>query len=132
MPTKTAANEREQFRERLVKSLTNAGFKDSPTELAREYNLRSRTEPVTVHAVRKWLFAEAIPTQGKLRVLAHMLGVSEQWLRYGDVAAARGVQHGPLKPQDSRLLTELHSLGEHDQSIARDFIHMLARKGQRV
>jgi transposase len=38
---------------------------------------------VTAQTARKWLLAEAIPTQAKLIALADWLAVSPQWLRFG-------------------------------------------------
>lgn len=35
-------------------------------------------------AARKWLKGEAIPTQDKIHILARWIGVSPQWLRFGE------------------------------------------------
>ena len=51
--------------------------------LLRKFNVRFAGRPVTVHAARKWLVGEAIPTQEKLRTLADWLGVPADWLRFG-------------------------------------------------
>src|SRR4051794_21105690 len=80
----TPSIEREGFSERLQQALRNADYSmDSPTQLAREFNIRFEGRPITVHAARKWLVGEAIPTQEKLRTLAHWLGVPAEWLRFG-------------------------------------------------
>ena len=72
-----ASIEREDFSGRLQMALRNADYSpDSPTQLAREFNIRFAGRPITVHAARKWLVGEAIPTQEKLRTLAQRLGVS--------------------------------------------------------
>lgn len=71
-----ASIEREDFSGRLQMALRNADYSpDSPTQLAREFNIRFTGRPITVHAARKWLVGEAIPTQEKLRTLAQWLGV---------------------------------------------------------
>jgi len=63
--------ERLAFSERLRQALSNCNYSPrSPTELAREFNLRFKGQAVTVHAARKWLHGESIPTQDKLRALA--------------------------------------------------------------
>jgi transcriptional regulator with XRE-family HTH domain len=81
------------FSERLQQTLHNANYADSPTQLAREFNLRYAGSHVTVHAVRKWLVGDAIPTQEKLRTLADWLGVSAEWLRFGgEDAAVKGTE----------------------------------------
>ena len=82
VPPMNSTNERESFSERLQQALKNAHYSpDSPTRLAREFNIRFEGRPITVHAARKWLVGEAIPTQEKLRTLAQWLGVPAEWLR---------------------------------------------------
>src|SRR6476661_893077 len=84
VPPMNSSNERESFSERLQQALKNAHYSpDSPTRLAREFNIRFDGRPITVHAARKWLVGEAIPTQEKLRMIAQWLGVPADWLRFG-------------------------------------------------
>src|SRR6476619_4237714 len=83
-----ASIEREDFSGRLQLALRNADYSpDSPTPLAREFNIRFAGRPITVHAARQWLVGEAIPTQEKLRTLAQWLGVPAEWLRFGGAEA---------------------------------------------
>lgn len=123
--------EREGFSERLQKALRNAEYSpDSPTQLAREFNIRFEGRPITVHAARKWLVGEAIPTQEKLRTLAQWLGVPAEWLRFGDSGSQTG--HVPGTPPrfesaDVKLVADLQRLDEHHQTLAREFIRMLVR-----
>ena len=87
--TMNSTNERESFSERLQQALKNAHYSpDSPTRLAREFNIRFEGRPITVHAARKWLVGEAIPTQEKLRMIAQWLGVPADWLRFGGAEQA--------------------------------------------
>ncbi len=73
------STERLNFSERLRQTLRNAGYPpDSPTQLARNFNLRYTGRQITVHAARKWLVGEAVPTQEKLRTLAHWLGGDDE------------------------------------------------------
>lgn len=124
--------ERESFSERLQQALRNAEYSpDSPTQLAREFNIRFEGRPITVHAARKWLVGEAIPTQEKLRTLAQWLGVPAEWLRFG---GADGHVNGEsfsaparFESVDVKLVTDLQRLDEHHQAIAREFIRMLLR-----
>jgi len=60
------------------------GSRGGPSYLAREFNLRYHGDPVTAQAVRKWLTGTALPSQDKIRALAHWLDVSAHWLRFGD------------------------------------------------
>jgi hypothetical protein len=72
-----------KFAERLRAALLNAGYEVRPAILEREFNLRWRGKPMTLHGVRRWLIGETIPGQDKLVVLAEWLGVTPQHLRYG-------------------------------------------------
>lgn len=128
-----SANERESFSERLQQALKNAHYSpDSPTRLAREFNIRFDGRPITVHAARKWLVGEAIPTQEKLRMIAHWLGVPAEWLRFGgtDSDGAHGDQASGtarFESADVKLIADLQRLDEHHRQIAREFIRMLVR-----
>jgi hypothetical protein len=128
-----SSNERESFSQRLQLALKNAHYSpDSPTRLAREFNIRFDGRPITVHAARKWLVGEAIPTQEKLRMIAHWLGVPAEWLRFGgnvDTANnnAEGAISSRFETADVKLITDLQRLDDHHRQIAREFIRMLVR-----
>jgi transcriptional regulator with XRE-family HTH domain len=129
-----ASIEREDFSGRLQQALRDADYSpDSPTQLAREFNIRFPGRPITVHAARKWLVGEAIPTQEKLRTLAQWLGVPAEWLRFGGTHVSVGANTaGELPPprfeaDDVKLISDLKRLDEHDRAIARELIRMLAR-----
>src|SRR5215210_4281989 len=112
--------EREGFSERLQQALRTADYSpDSPTQLAREFNIRFEGRPITVHAARKWLVGEAIPTQEKLRTLAQWLGVGGS-----DTQAAGEAPGSPARFEsaDVKLIADLQRLDEHHQALAREFI----------
>ena len=127
-----ASIEREDFSGRLQQALRKADYApDSPTQLAREFNVRFTGRPITVHAARKWIVGEAIPTQEKLRTLAYWLGVPAEWLRFGGEP-----DNGPngereassrFESDDVKLITDLQRLDEHYRVIAREIIRMLVR-----
>ncbi len=127
----TSTTERHRFSERLQQALENAHYSpDSPTKLAREFNIRFDGGPITVHAARKWLVGEAIPTQEKLRTLAQWLGVPTQWLRFGDVLATESSGEPSeaavrFESADVKLIADLQLLDDHHRHIAREFIRML-------
>jgi transcriptional regulator with XRE-family HTH domain len=128
----TASIEREDFSKRLQQSLRNADYSpESPTLLAREFNVRFAGNPITVHAARKWLQGEAIPTQEKLRALAQWLGVPAEWLRFGgkiEDLANNGAEVGPrFETDDVKLIADLQRLDESSRVIVREFIRMLVR-----
>jgi len=128
-----SSNERESFSLRLQQALKNAHYSpDSPTRLAREFNIRFEGRPVTVHAARKWLVGEAIPTQEKLRMIAQWLGVPADWLRFGgdESQAVNGEGSNTQARFDSadvKLVADLQRLDEHHRQLAREFIRMLVR-----
>lgn len=124
--------EREGFSERLQQALRNADYSpDSPTQLAREFNIRFEGRPITVHAARKWLVGEAIPTQEKLRTLAQWLCVPAEWLRFGGAegSSATEIPGTPARFEsvDVKLVADLQRLDEYHQTLAREFIRMLVR-----
>ena len=85
----TSLTEQAAFSARLKQALHKVGYADiSASQLAREFNLRYDGPPISVHAARKWLNGETIPTQQKLRVFAQWLGVAAEWLRYDGVERA--------------------------------------------
>ena len=123
-------NERQAFSQRLQKLLRQTHYSsDSPTELAREFNIRFPGPPITVHAARKWLVGEAIPTQDKMRVLAEWLVVPVDWLRFGSDAARQemATPAGGLSPGDLKLMADLNLLDEPHRQIAREIVRLLIR-----
>jgi len=127
-----STNERESFSERLQQALKNAHYSpDSPTRLAREFNIRFEGRPITVHAARKWLVGEAIPTQEKLRMIAQWLGVPADWLRFGGPESPSEAgdtgSAARFESADVKLIADLQRLDEHHRQLAREFIRMLVR-----
>lgn len=129
-----SSTERESFSERLQQALKNAHYSpDSPTRLAREFNIRFEGRPITVHAARKWIVGEAIPTQEKLRTLANWLGVPAEWLRFGGSeigAPSSDPSQAPaarFESADVKLVADLQRLDDQHRQIAREFIRMLVR-----
>ena len=126
-----ASIEREDFSQRLQLALRNADYSpDSPTQLAREFNVRFSGRPITVHAARKWLVGEAIPTQEKLRTLAQWLGVPAEWLRFGggeEKNAEGGDLSSRFESADVKLIADLQRLDETHRAIAREMIRALVR-----
>ena len=77
------------FSDRLRQQLSSRHWPvNSPTWLAREFNLRFDGPPVSVQSASNWLLGNAIPNQDKLQVLAAWLEVSSEWLRFGSDLAA--------------------------------------------
>jgi transcriptional regulator with XRE-family HTH domain len=122
----TSTDERHQFSERLQQALRSAEYSpDSPTQLAREFNTRFAGQPVTVHAARKWLMGESIPTQEKLRSLAKWLNVTAEWLRFG--TANTNNSNSSLNNSDAKIIASLRQLDEGNQQLVFEFIRLLVR-----
>lgn len=125
-----SSSERSGFSSRLQQCLRDSQYSpDSPTELAREFNLRFAGQSITVHAARKWLVGEAIPTQDKMRTLAQWLHVRIEWLRFGgDVQAVASTEPvDALRSSDLKLIADLHLLDDTHRQIVREFVRILVR-----
>jgi hypothetical protein len=70
MESKLAQDRRADFSERLKKALTDAGIGVAPGDFTRAYNARADGAAVSIHAARKWLAGEAIPTHEKIVILS--------------------------------------------------------------
>jgi transcriptional regulator with XRE-family HTH domain len=124
------SSEREQFSLRLQQLLRESHHSpDSPTELAREFNIRYPGTPITVHAARKWLIGEAIPTQDKMLTLADWLMVPIDWLRFGADASRKEVPNpaASASPVDLKLIADMQLLDEPHRQIVREVVRILIR-----
>ena len=125
--------ERLGFSRRLADMLARTGRSLSPTRLAVEFNVYFRGPKIHMHSCRKWLQGESIPTQEKLVVLARMLGVSPDWLRYGEptrVASEPHLNAYVTNAQDLALLASIQQLGEHYKQVVQGLIRvMLGQRG---
>lgn len=122
--------EREAFALRLKEALRRVGDDGtSPTRLAREFNRRYGGETITLHAARKWLQGEALPAQDKLRALAGWLGVSSEWLRFGDGEHRTAVYRveDSSGSADLALAREIASLSPAHQDAVRALVKALKR-----
>jgi hypothetical protein len=136
--------EREGFSGRLKNALRRARYvPDSPTVLARHFNEIYPGRPITVHAARKWLVAQAIPTQDKLRVLASWLDVPADWLRFGTVVESSDVSSPEQNNEVTALLArmtrdevslveDLHVLEHDERHIVREMILLFLKKQNQV
>ena len=120
--------ERNNFSGRFVEALNRAGYNSSSaTSVWREFNIRYTETPVTVHAVRKWLLGEAIPSQEKMRVLASWLSVSPGWLRFG--GGTMSVVNGNtifVYPSAS-MINDLQSLDTEHRIAAKEMLSTLVK-----
>jgi transcriptional regulator with XRE-family HTH domain len=127
-------NEKQAFSRRLCQALAAAGEDDrSPTRLLREFNRRHKGDAVSIHSAHKWLRGEAIPTQDRLKTLAAWLGVTPEWLRFGETDAPAGyaVKEPPLTESDIELVQQFRRLNTGHRQVVREMLLSLLRIEQR-
>jgi transcriptional regulator with XRE-family HTH domain len=140
----TISNERKEFADRLKSALRQARqLADSPTALARGFNSRFPGQAITVHAARKWLMAESIPTQDKLRTLAQWLQVPADWLRFGGQVSISGEEGvapiddslaailAAMSREDLKLVEALHTLEADERRLVRELVELFFRTQER-
>jgi transcriptional regulator with XRE-family HTH domain len=86
----------------------------SATELQRAFNAQNPELAISVHAARKWLMGEAMPTQARLRELAAALAVSPTWLRFGEEVVVKASK--PLSAQEHLLIQHFRALPAAQQT----------------
>lgn len=129
----TLADEKLGFSRRLKEAVRKARMgSDSPTRIAREFNLRYHGEAVTAQAVRKWLSGRALPSQDKLQALALWLEVAPQWLRFGDTERREGhslaKQELPAYTVDPAwVIKKLELLNEPHKRMILELVRALLR-----
>lgn len=72
-----------EFAERLQAAMRVAGLEPRPAVLLNLFNAHYWGRSVTFQAVSRWLRGESIPAQDKLVVLAGLLKVEPEVLRFG-------------------------------------------------
>lgn len=73
-----------EFAQRLRAAMAATGLEQGPGILLNLFNSHYWGRSVTFQAVSRWLKGEAIPAQNKLVVLAGLLNVEPEVLRFGD------------------------------------------------
>lgn len=128
LPGMEALSEKSAFAQRLLNALQNTGIETAPAVLAREFNRRYHGKSVSLYAARKWLLGEAIPAQDKLKLLASWLGVSAEWLRFGEPVKTVTELRQETMPyvQNNRLLfNDIALLNEAHQQAVRALVNAL-------
>lgn len=75
-----------EFAQRLRAAMVAAGLEPRPGILLNLFNTHYWGRSVTFQAVSRWLKGEAIPAQDKLVVLANLLKIEPEVLRFGEGA----------------------------------------------
>lgn len=80
-----------EFSERLCQAMQDAGLEPRPGVLLNIFNTRYWGRSVSFQAVSRWLRGQSIPEQDKLLVLAEVLKIEPEVLRFGE-AVRQSVQ----------------------------------------
>ncbi|HZP68128.1 MAG TPA: helix-turn-helix domain-containing protein [Rudaea sp.] len=119
------------FSKRLAEAMREAGYEPRPSVLFRQFNTKYRGESVSFQSVSRWLNGRSIPEQDKLQVLAGMLGVSPQHLRFGTpagkVAEPRLAWPMDVKPGDRETFDAYLRLSPAHRKLVREIIAALHR-----
>ena len=89
-----------EFAQRLRQAMVAAGLDPRPGVLLTLFNTHYWGRSVTFQAVSRWLRGEAIPAQDKLVVLANVLKIEPEVLRYGEAVRHSVQQHRQRWEQD--------------------------------
>ncbi|MDO4708969.1 MAG: transcriptional regulator [Pseudomonadota bacterium] len=122
--------ERRQFSERLAAALRNAGYEPRAATLHRLFNSRYAGRSVSYQTSLRWLSGQAIPEQDKLQVLALMLGITPQWLRYGSDANKNQRAPLPLDNDDEQILRLYLALPGDSKFLVARLIRKLSHPEQ--
>jgi len=82
-----------EFAQRLRDAMVSAGLEPRPGVLLNQFNINYWGRSVTFQAVSRWLRGEAIPAHDKLLVLAGILKVEPEVLRFGEAVRNSVQQH---------------------------------------
>ncbi len=86
-------NEKIEFTQRLRAAMTQAGYTVSPSVLEHEFNLRWPGKSISNQAAWGWLNNRSIPTQDKMQVLAELLKIPPDVLRFGTAVRLSVQEH---------------------------------------
>lgn len=86
-------NNKLEFAQRLHAAMVAAGLEPRPGILLNLFNTHYWGRSVTFQAVSRWLKGEAIPAQDKLVVLAGLLKIEPEVLRFGEGVRQSVQQH---------------------------------------
>ena len=86
-------NNKLEFAQRLQAAMVAAGLEPRPGVLLNQFNANYWGRSVSFQAVSRWLRGEAIPEQDKLLVLADILKIEPEVLRFGEAVRQSVQQH---------------------------------------
>ncbi len=124
-----AEHERTQFAERVKTALAARDMPVSSTALQRTFNERNPVLAILVHAARKWIAGESIPTQARLRVVTDVLGVSATWLRFDEEVAVS--KNKSLSAQEHMLVQQFRRLSDTQRTHVLALVQSAVDSGRK-
>ena len=121
-----------EFAQRLRDAMAAAGLEPRPGVLLNLFNAHYWGRSVSFQAVSRWLRGEAIPAQDKLLVLAEILRVEPEVLRFGQAVRHR-VQESRkrwdegVSYQEREVFDAFLSLPPPQRKLVREVILALAQ-----
>lgn len=121
-----------EFAQRLRDAMAAAGLEPRPGVLLNLFNAHYWGRSVSFQAVSRWLRGEAIPAQDKLLVLAEILRVEPEVLRFGQAVRHR-VQESRkrwdegVSYQEREVFDAFLSLPAPQRKLVREVILALAQ-----
>ncbi|WP_407352929.1 hypothetical protein [Luteimonas sp. R10] len=123
------SDERQEFSRRLAEAMRAKGYPPKPGVLLKLFNSHYEGRSVAFSTASKWLRGMALPEQDKLQVLAALLNVEPQVLRFGGrprVGEARAEWSAGLGAQDRVMLDAFLSLPPAQRRLVRELVSTLA------
>jgi transcriptional regulator with XRE-family HTH domain len=132
-------NHKLEFAQRLRECMVAVGLQPRPGVLRNLFNARYWGTSVSFQAVSCWLKGEAIPAQDKLQLLAEILKVEPEVLRYGQevrrsVEEKRKRWDEALSYQEREMFDAYLQLPVPQRKLVREVIEAFAivhKQGQR-
>ena len=125
-------DEKQQFSARLKAAMKAAGLDGRVRTLETLFNLKYQGKSVSYQGIRYWLIGKTIPDQDKLVVLADLLDIDAQELRYGSkpgrsrIAEQRPAWPGAMDANDRAAVEAYLRLPPRGRKAVREVIHALA------
>ena len=121
-----------EFAQRLRDAMIAAGLEPRPSVLLNLFNARYWGRSVSFQGVARWLRGESIPEQDKLLVLAEILRVEPEALRFGQavrqkVQEQRARWDEGLSYQEREVLDAFLNLPVAQRKIVREVILAFAQ-----
>ena len=121
-----------EFAQRLRDAMVAAGLEPRPGVLLNLFNAHYWGRSVSFQAVSRWLRGEAIPAQDKLLVLAEILRVEPEVLRFGQAVRHRVQERRQrwdegVNYQEREIFDAFLSLPAPQRKLVREVILALAQ-----